>query len=266
MDNLNREQAPFPDFIWERIDAAAVDAARALLTGRRFLEVEGPFGPGLTALELGADDYCRDPGEREAGAIVSKAISVPMLRKSCRLSARRLAAYLDKEMPLSLADVEDAAEAVARREEEFIYFGQTDFGLEGLLNAKGRNKVKATDWSGLDKALNNVLAAITTLDNAGFHGPYSLALPPTQYNNLFRHYEHTDLLQIEHLKSLCTLGVYKAAVNMPVAVDSHAGSIVLGQDLRVGYAGSDGIHYQLFVCESMVLRLDQPDAVCVLTN
>jgi uncharacterized linocin/CFP29 family protein len=266
MDNLNREQAPFPSSIWEQIDKAAVDAARSLLTGRRFLEVEGPFGLGLTALELGADDYCRDPGEQEAGAIVSKAISVPMLRKSCRLSARRLAAFLDKEMPLSLAEVEDAAEAVARREEEFIYFGQTDFGLEGLLNAKGRNKVKAGDWSDLDNALNNVLAAITTLDNAGFHGPYSLALPPAHYNNLFRHYEHTDLLQIEHLKSLCTHGVYKAAVDKPVAVDNHAGAIVLGQDLRVGYAGSDGIHYQLFVCESMVLRLDQPDAVCVLTD
>jgi len=49
-------------------------------------------------------------------------------------------------------------------------------------------------------------------------------------------------------------------------VDNHAGSVVLGQDLRVGYAGFDGIHYQLFVCESMVLRLDEPGAVCVVTD
>ena len=266
MDHLNRDQASFPSFIWDSIDGAAVEAAKALLTARRFLEVEGPFGLGLTALELGTDDYCRDPGPQEAGAIISHAISVPMLRKSCRLSARRLAAHLDKDMPLSLAEVEDAAEAVARREEEFIYFGQADFGLEGLLNASGRQEVKSGDWSNLDAALNNVLAAITTLDNAHYHGPYALALPPAQYNNLFRHYEHTDLLQVEHLKSLCTHGVYKAAVDRPVVVDHHAGAVVLGQDLRVGYAGSDGIHYQLFVCESMVLRLDEPEAVCVLTD
>lgn len=264
MNHLNREQAPFPDFIWERIDAAAVEAARALLTGRRFLDVEGPFGLGLTAVELGADDYCREPGEQEAGAIVSKAISVPMLRKSCRLSTRRLAAHLDKEMPLTLTEVQDAAEAVARREEEFIYFGQADFGLEGLLNAKGHKEVKTPDWTSLDNALNNVLTAITTLDKAGFHGPYAFAVPPAQYNNLFRHYEHTDLLQVEHLKSLCTHGVYKAAVDKPVVVDNHAGAVVLGQDLRAGYAGSDGIHYQLYVCESMVLRLDEPEAICVL--
>ena len=266
MDHLNRAQAPFPDFIWESIDAAAVAAASALLTGRRFLEVEGPFGPGLTAIELGTDDYCRVPEAGEAGAIISRAISVPMLRKSCRLSGRRLAAHLDDDMPLNLAEVEDAAEAVARREEEFIYLGQADFGLDGLLNASGHREVNGAAWSSLDAALDAVLAAITRLDDSGFHGPFALALPPAHYNNLFRHYEHTDLLQIEHLKSLCTHGVYKAALDKPVVVDNHAGAVVLGQDLRVGYSGSDGIHYQLFVCESMVLRLDEPEAVCVVTD
>ncbi|MHB1214060.1 MAG: family 1 encapsulin nanocompartment shell protein [Thiobacillus sp.] len=266
MNHLNRQQAPFPDAIWALIDAAAIHAAKPLLTGRRFLEVEGPYGLGLTALEVGADDYCRDPGEGEAGAILSRAVAVPMLRKSCRISARRLAAHLEKGLPLNLTEVADAAEAVARREEEFLYVGQADFGLEGLLTARGHREVQGADWSSLDFALNNVLAAITTLDKAGFHGPYAFALPPAQYNNLFRHYEHTDLLQIEHLKSLCTLGVYKAAVDRPVVVDGHAGALVLGQDFQVGYAGSDGIHYQLFVCESVVLRLDEPEAICVLVD
>jgi uncharacterized linocin/CFP29 family protein len=266
MDQLNREQAPFPSELWEQIDAAAVHAAKKYLTGRRFLDIEGPYGLGLTALELGADDYCREPAGDEAGAVVSRAIAVPMLRKSFRLSTRRLAAYLDKSMPVSLAEVEDAAEAVARREEEFIYFGQTDFGIEGLLTASGRQQVTCGDWKDLDTALTDVLAAVTTLDQAGFHGAYALVLPPQQYNNLFRHYENTDMLQVEHLKSLCTNGVYKAAVDQPVLIDDHAGVLVVGQDMRVGYAGTDGIHYQLFVCESLVLRLDEPEAVCVLSS
>lgn len=266
MDHLNREQAPFPISLWERIDSVAVNAATPLLTGRRFLDMEGPFGLGLTSIEVGSDDYCREPGDKDAAAIVSRALSVPMLRKSCRISTRRLAAHLQMDMPLTLTEVEDAAEAVARREEEIIYFGQTDFGLNGLLNSDGRKEVKFGDWSNMETALNNVLSAITSLDDSGFHGPYALALPPEQYNNLFRHYEHTDLLQVEHLKSLCTHGVYKACIDRPVVIDDHAGSLILGQDLRVGYSGSDGIHYHLFVCESIALRLDEPSAVCVFTG
>lgn len=264
MNHLNREQAPFDESIWEHIDAAAIEAAKPLLTGRRFLEVEGPFGLGLTALEVGADSYCREPAPEEAGAVISRAVSVPMIRKSAMLSARRLAAHLDMGMPLSLSEIEDAAEAVALREEEFIYSGQADFGLEGLLNARGHNVGSLGDWSNLDQALNDVLAGVTTLDGSGFHGPYALALPAKHYNNLFRRYENTDMLQLEHLKSLCTLGVHKATIDQPVLVDPRVGVLVIGQDMQVGYAGSDGIHYHLFVCESLVIRIDEPQAACVL--
>lgn len=74
----------------------------------------------------------------------------------------------------------------------------------------------------------------------------------------------TKLWAAAHLLVNGTLA--KAALDKPVVVDNHAGAVVLGQDLRVGYAGSDGIHYHLFVCESMVLRLDEPEAVCVVTG
>ena len=93
MDYLNRRMAPFGEEIWKRIDEAAVNAARDLLTGRRFLEVDGPYGVGLTSVEVGHDDFCRQPSPEEAGAVMGRAISVPMLRKELRLSIRRIAAY-----------------------------------------------------------------------------------------------------------------------------------------------------------------------------
>jgi uncharacterized linocin/CFP29 family protein len=49
MDYLNRQTAPFDGDLWKLIDEAAVSAAREVLTGRRFLEVEGPYGVGLTS-------------------------------------------------------------------------------------------------------------------------------------------------------------------------------------------------------------------------
>lgn len=266
MSYLNRHNAPFSSAIWEEIDQAAVEAAKEILTGRRILEVQGPYGVGLTSVEIGTDDYCRQPGPDEAGAVVSRAIAVPMLRKSFGISVRRVQGHFEMGLPLDLTPVEDAAEAVARREEEFVYYGQPDFALEGLLTARGRNESACSDWTKVEQALDDVLAAVNKLDDKGFHGPYALSLSPTLYNNLFRRYEGTDMLQLEHLRRLCELGVYKAPIEGAVVLDRHAARILVGQDLMTGYTHNDGIHHQMFVSESLVLILDDPEAVCTLTG
>lgn len=264
MDYLNRGQAPFSTALWQAIDEAAIAAARDRLTGRRFLDVEGPFGVGLTAIEMGNDDFCRQPGPDEAGAVMGRAISVPMLRRSFRLSIRRVAGHLENGQPLDLMPVEDAAEAVADREEEFIYRGQPSFQLSGLLTIDGRHELGGGDWSGVERALQDVLAAATRLDEAGYRGPYALALAPALYNGLFRLYPGTDVLQLEHLRRLCTRGIFKSPIEGGVLVDPHVGKLVIGQDLKSGYIGQDGIHYQLFLTESLVLRIDEPKAVCTI--
>lgn len=264
MDYLSHGNLPFPSSIWDKIDETAVEAARERLTGRRFIEIEGPFGVGLTAIELGNDDYCRQPEADEAGAVMGRAISVPMLRKSFRLSVRRIAAHLDDGQPLDLTPVEDAAEAVADREEDFIYRGQPDFQLGGLLTIAGRHELPGGDWSAIDRALEDVLAGVTLLDEAGYRGPYALALAPALYNGLFRLYPGTDTLQVEHLRRLCTRGIYKAQIDGGVLVDPRLGKLIIGQDLRSGYASQDGIHYQLYLRESLVLRIDEPEAICTI--
>src|SRR3954452_22708099 len=178
MDTLNRHHAPFPATVWQAIDEAATAAARDRLTARRFLDLEGPFGVGLTTIEGGNDDYCRQPGPDEAGAVMGRAIPLPMIRKSFRLSIRRVAAHVQNGQPLDLSPAQDAAEAVADREEEMIYRGQPAFGVDGLLNVEGRPQVAGSDCSQPDAALNDVLQAAPRLDEAGFHGPYALALAP----------------------------------------------------------------------------------------
>lgn len=266
MDPLNRGAAPFGQDLWNRIDEAAIRAAGDMLTGRRFLDVEGPFGLGLTAIEVGNDDYCRQPAADEAGAVVSAAISVPMIRRAFNLSLRRLAGHTENNQPLDLTPVEDAAEAVARREEELVYHGQADFQLAGLLTAKGRLHLDGGDWSRIDQALQDVLAAVTMLDDAGFRGPHALALSPRLYNGLFRRYENSDLLQVEHLGRLCTRGIFKAPIDGGVVVDPRVGKLLIGRDLSAGFAAQDGIHCQCYVVESIVLRLDDARAVCTIAT
>jgi len=264
MDYLNRNLAPFPESVWTQIDDAAVKAARDRLTGRRFLDIEGPFGTGLTTIEVGNDDYCRQPGPDEAGAILGRALPVPMLRRTFRLSIRRIAAHVENGQPLDLAPARNAAEAVADREEEFIYKGQPDFHMPGLLTVGGRKHVPGSDWSSPDGALNDVLAAATQLDDSGFRGPFALVLAPAQYNNLFRLFPGSDVIGLEHLRRLCTAGIYKTAIDGAALIDASVGVLVQGQDFRAGYIDHDGVHYQFYISESIVLRIDSPEAVCTI--
>jgi uncharacterized linocin/CFP29 family protein len=249
----------------DTIERAAVSAARDILTGRKILNVEGPYGLGLTALEVGNDDVCREPAPGEAGAVVSQALSIPMIYRRFSLSKRRIAAFQESGQPLNFKVVEDAGQAVAAREEEFVYQGQASFHLPGLLTAEGRNSVTGGNWNNIDEVLNNVIEAVNILDGKGYRGPYGLALAPALYNNLFRRYPGTDLMQIEHLKRLCTQGIVKTAIEGGVLVAKEVGSLVLGQDMQVSYLGPDAAHENFTVSESVVLKIEAPDAICTLS-
>ena len=84
------------------------------------------------------------------------------------------------------------------------------------------------------------------------------------YNDLFRLYPGSDVLALEHLRRLCTAGIYKAAIEGGVLVDTRVGVLILGQDVNAGYSSQDGVHYHLYVSESIVLRIDEPKAICVI--
>lgn len=254
----------FSPEILKKIKEAAVSAARDILSGRRIIDVEGPYGLGLTAVEVGNDDLCRQPAPDEASAVLSRALSLPMVYRRFSISKRRIAAFEEMGQPLNFRPAEDAAQAVAMREEEFVYTGQPDFHLQGLLNADGRNTLQGGDWSSVDQVLENVIGAVNILDNKGYRGPYGLALAPALYNNLFRRYPGSDLLQIEHLKRLCTRGIVKANIDGGVLVAKDVGSIVLGQDLQIAYLSPDSAHENFAVTESLVLKIEAPDAICTI--
>src|SRR6476660_3492317 len=126
----------FATDLMNKIEETAVSAAREILTGRRIIDVEGPYGLGLTTVEVGNDDLCRQPGPEEASAVVGRSVSVPMIYRRFTLSKRQIAAFEEMSQPLTLKVVADAAQAVAMREEEFVYRGQLDFHLPGLLTAE----------------------------------------------------------------------------------------------------------------------------------
>jgi hypothetical protein len=57
----------------------------------------------------------------------------------------------------------------------------------------------------------------------------------------------------------------EAPIEGGVLFDPGVGALVLGQDLRAGYTGQDGVLYQLYLTESIVLRIDEPQAICAIS-
>jgi uncharacterized linocin/CFP29 family protein len=264
---LNRGDAPFGDRVWEEIDKVVVETAKGLLTGRRLLHTITPDGLGLKALPF------RDtpvPGKTVEGVTVSTSCMVPvaMIQSEFSLSARDIAAFEENGVPLDVNRVILAALALARQEDQVIFEGFPSLNVVGLLNTPGCRSVKLRSWNQPGDAVADIISAVTELDQAGFPGPYSLALTPASYNHLFRLYPHSELTELEHVRQIATDLVVKAPAlsGGGVLIDTSGpyARIVLGQDMATSFTGPGPARYELAILESLALWIQVPEAICVL--
>ena len=63
MNNLHRELAPISDAAWAQIEEETKRTLKRYLAGRRVVDVEGPGGPGLSAIGTGHLKPIAAPGE-----------------------------------------------------------------------------------------------------------------------------------------------------------------------------------------------------------
>jgi uncharacterized linocin/CFP29 family protein len=263
---LHREDAPFGSDVWKAVDHVVSEAAKSQLSGRRLLHIEGPYGLGLKSLP-GADRAVDSPVEG-AGLVASAAAPVALIQKPFSLSARDIAAAEQTGLPLPLAPAAEAALACARLEDELIFNGSKPLGADGLLNASGTLSAKLKAWTEVGAAVEDIIGAATKLDEAGFHGPYALALGPARFNKLFRRYAQGNATELEHVRQVVTEGIVKAPAvgngGLLLASGRQYATIVVGQDLSTGFVGPADGGYDFVLSESVALRLLQPAAVCVL--
>ncbi len=256
---LGREAAPFGADLWAILDGVMVAAAKGQLVGRRLLSVEGPFGLGLKAVPLGDNDV-------EPGLAVSTVLPVLALREEFSLGIRDLAAVEQSGVALDTGPVAVAAAACARREDRLVFHGAA--GVPGLRTVEGANALELTPWSKVGQAAEDLSKAISLLDRAGFPGPYALALAPERYNLLYRLYPQGQQSELQHVQAMLGRSLFKAMAleggGVLLALGGHGATIVLGQDMSLGFIGPAGDRLQFAVSESLTLRIAQPGAICAL--
>ena len=256
---LSREDAPITAATWDTLDKTMEAAAKTVLAGRRILHVDGPYGLGLKAVPLA------DPPVEQA-AITSGVLPLALIHRSFTMSKRDLAAFEKDGVMLDTRGVAMAAIDCATLEDTLVFQGTKE--TAGLASAKGTNSMKLSAWGEVGAAADDVIKAITVLDGAGFHGPYAMALAPARYNLLLRRYPQGNTTELEHVKVAVTEGVFKAPVleggGVLLASGRQYASIVLGQDMIVGFVGPEGERLEFNISESLTPYIRVAKAICVL--
>lgn len=258
---LARDDAPFDEKVWEVLDSTLKKTAKNHLVGRHLLDVEGPYGLGLKSIPL-------EDTEVQSGLITSQALPVLYLNKEFTLGTRDIANFEREGVALETYALTEAVKACTSIEDDLIFNGTKQ--LSGLMTAKGSNQMGLSEWSEEGTAAREIIEAITCLDNAGFHGPYALALTPERYNLLYRLYPNGKQSEFEHIQTMVTGGIFKSPIlekgGLLIASTVQSASLFLGQDMNLGYIGPAGDRQEFVVSESLTVRIQRPDAICILKN
>ena len=259
-DYLGRADAPISAGTWKLLDTTMVEAAKSQLAGRRLISIEGPFGFGLKAIPLSDCEIAE-------GISASPFIPVNLVNSTFYLNKRDLAASERDQLMLDTEPVAFAAMACAAKEDGIIFSGIGE--TPGLLGAEGSGSLALTKWDKPGTAADQVITAVTQLDDAGFHGPYCMGLAPARYNLLLRRYPQGDGTELDHIRSILGGDVVKAPALKTGGVLLASGrqycSVVIGQDMSIGFNGPAGDAFEFSISESLALLVRAPDSICVLT-
>ena len=274
-DYLQRDQAPLGVDQWAAFDQAATRTAQSMLVARRFINLVGPFGPGIEALPndtvsgtgVGQIDLLGNEEGDAIGIDRRRFLPLPLLYKDFWVHWRDLESSRQLGVPLEVGKVAAAAAATAQAEDRLVFDGEPNLGLPGLRNAVGRLTLLMSDWGSMGRAFADVVEGMRALIQAGFTGPYALAVSPRLYADLNRIFDDTGVLELEQVEKLARRGVYPTAV-LPepsaLLVDSGAQNfdLAVGLDMTVAYVDSNNLNHRFRVIESLVLRIRRAGAIC----
>jgi len=270
MRYLPREAAPIGDRVWEMIDQAVIGPAKMQLAGRRLLEIHGPFGLGTRSLDHKERATTAEAtfGEARASMSAPHITPIPMISAGFALSIREIAAAEERGSLLDLEAPAKAAIACARLEDQLIFNGNKDLGIDGLLTTPKASRVRLGDWGQLGQPVEDLLKAVSALDAAGFPGPYAAAVAPSLFNALYQRYTEASLTQLEHARQIITSGLVKAPAlasgGVVLTAERHFASLVLAQDMTLAFVGPTATDYEFVIVESLAPRITVPEAICVL--
>jgi uncharacterized linocin/CFP29 family protein len=261
MDLLRRKFSPLIDAAWDAIDEEARRILTTNLSARRIVDLHGPQGWGLSAVNLGRVEPATDSDTGVSWGI-RKVLPLIELRVPFAISLSELDNLARGAADIDLEPVSAAAHEAARFEERAIYQGFAAAGIVGLRETS-EHEVIALGSATPGEILDAVIKALVVLHDAGVTGPHELVLGPKLYQRVLGDNSTYPVGQ-QLTKLLGRPPIYSPVLDgAGLLVSSRGGDfeLTLGQDMSIGYERHEGDTVHLFVLESFTFRVLGPEAI-----
>lgn len=264
MDYLARESSPFENDFWRNIDKTVIETASRTLIGRRFLNIYGPLGSGTISVQ-----YDKNNREEvfENGIVKTsgrKSVEIPQLYEDFTLLWRDI----ESKTPLDLSVASMAAQNLANREDKLIFYGSDSLGIEGILNSKGTQKLKLSDWASGENPYKDIVKAINMIMEKGMVGKIVLCLSRSLYFDLQRIQEGTGMTEAQRISSmignLFNVSVIKDKKAAVICAEPQYIDLAIGVDMSTAYLEQKDLNHSFRIMETILPRIKEPNAIVVL--
>jgi uncharacterized linocin/CFP29 family protein len=262
MDLLKKALAPISDSAWELIEKEAKEAFQTLLTGRRFVDVDGPHGWDYAAVPLGRLDVLSDPKQDDVGYAVHRVMPLVEVRSPFELSIWEMDNVDRGAEDVDLDPMLDAAKKMAAFEEKAIYYNFEKAQIQGLKETSFYKPLNApSNAKDIPSAVDKGISAFL---KESMNGPFDLVVGPEKWQQITSYSQHYPIKK--HLEDVLAGDIILSPFIEDMFLVRKSGGdfkLTLGSDVAIGYESHDAISVRLFFTESFTFQVLEPKAIAV---
>lgn len=263
--NLHRGLAPISTAAWKNLEDEVRRTFARNVAGRRVVDMPEPQGPDFSALTTGR--YTSAEGQHDDGVRTRVRQNIPVLelRADFTLSREEVDSVLRGSADPDWQPAKDAATAIARAEDRVLFEGRKGEGIDGIMPSSSNPPVVMP--ADIREFPNAVAQATSALRLVGVDGPYVLFLPAAIYTEIAETVDHGYPIR-DHIQRLLRDGqiIWAPALPRPVLISDRGGDyeLHLGEDLAIGYQHHDDSSIQLYLRETLTVRVATAEASVVI--
>jgi uncharacterized linocin/CFP29 family protein len=265
MNFLRRELAPISPQGWSEIDSVAKKALAANLSGRKFVDVDGPHGLDYASVPLGRLTM----PEKQDGATVRYGVHqvLPLVetRSDFSLPIWELDNIERGAKDLNLDTVINSSREIAAFEEKAIYEGFAPSAIVGLQQAVKSQRIRIS--LDINAVVDAVSKAQEQMQKDGVGGSANLVVSPTLWEFL-AHCVPGGTLRSAIESEIGGHVIYAEFLKDALLVANRGGDaeLTVGQDFAIGYHSHTTDEISLFITESFTFRVIAPEALVGFTT